>query len=95
MIGYDIDGTLTGREDLTGCVVISGRTFAEYDETCKSLAAQVPVYIRGAGAYGDRWAAAMFKAMMIKQLGVIVFHEDDPYQAMYITNSCPGCKVVR
>jgi hypothetical protein len=91
VIGYDIDGTLTGREDLTGCVVISGRTFAEYDATCKALAALVPVYIRGAGAYGDRQHAGEFKALMISALGVTEYHEDDPVQADIIKARNPNC----
>ena len=68
MIGYDIDGTLTGKEDLTDCVVISGRTFSEYDDLCKILATKVPVYIRGIGKYGDHSHAAKFKATMINLL---------------------------
>lgn len=96
MVGYDIDGTLTGHEDLTGCVVISGRTFAEYDDTCKELAARVPVYIRGVGAYGDRRHAGVFKAQMIRVLGVTEYHEDDALQAAIIRDMCQDCcKVVR
>ena len=95
MTGYDIDGTLTGSEDLSGCVVISGRTFAEYDDLCKQLAQECPVYIRGAGAYGDRRHAGEFKAGMIHALGVTVYHEDDPVQAEIIERLCPRVRVVR
>lgn len=93
MIGYDIDGTITGREDLAGCVVISGRTFGEYDATCKALAQQCPVYIRGAGAYGDRQHAGEFKAVMISALGVTEYHEDDQVQADIIKAHCPTVTV--
>lgn len=57
LVGYDIDGVLTRTDtiwDLTGAVVISGRTFAEYDDTAKQAAQLCPVYIRGVGTYGDR-----------------------------------------
>lgn len=84
MIGYDIDGTLTGQESLGGCVVISGRTFAEYDETCKRLAQRCPVYIRGVGAYGDQNAAGLFKAQICRMLNVTDYYEDDPVQAQLI-----------
>ncbi len=94
MIGYDIDGTLTGKEDLSGCVVISGRTFAEYDSTVMMLAQKVPVYIRGVGAYGDRAHAGLFKANMINWLGLTEYHEDDPMQAEIIRQECPKCTVV-
>jgi hypothetical protein len=94
LVGYDLDGTLDGREDLTGCVVISGRTFAEYDQLAKSLAARVPVYIRGSGAYGDRREAAEFKAMMIRSLGVTEYHEDDLFQAEIIQALVPSVTLV-
>lgn len=94
LVGWDIDGTLTGKEDLEGCVVISGRTFQDYDELAKSLAARVPVYIRGSGAYGDHVDAGRFKAAMINHLGVTEYHEDVPLQAEIIRQNCPNCTVV-
>jgi hypothetical protein len=93
LIGYDIDGTLTGKEDLSGCVVISGRTFGEYDDLCKALAQRCPVYIRGVGAYGDRQHAGLFKAVMIANLGVTEFYEDDSVQADLIRQHQPQCVV--
>lgn len=93
LVGYDIDGTLTGRDDLTGCVVISGRTFAEYNDTCRSLAQRVPVYIRGIGAFGDREHAGRFKAVMIRVLGVTEYYEDDPVQANIIKSFNPDCLI--
>lgn len=95
MIGYDIDGVLTaGVIPASDSVVISGRTFAEYDQTCVALAASMPVYIRGSGAFGDAEDAGRFKAMMIRHLGVTLFHEDDQVQAAIIKREVPTCEVV-
>ena len=92
---YDIDGVLTANVDpLAPYVVISGRTFAEYDDTARRIAAAAPVYIRGWGAVGDRIEAAEFKAAMIQLLGVDEFHEDDELQAGIIRALAPGCLVV-
>jgi hypothetical protein len=96
LVGYDMDGVLTAgvRPGDDMWVVISGRTWAEYDDFARTVAAQVPVYIRGSGVYGDREGAARFKAMMINRLGVDEFHEDDPKQADIIRDLCPGVEVV-
>lgn len=96
MTGYDIDGVLTaGFEPSPDSVVISGRTFAEYDDFVKRAAQVCPVYIRGVGEYGDRWHAGKFKAAMISALGVTTFYEDDPVQVEIIEQANPGCKVVK
>lgn len=59
--GYDIDGVLTaGIVPVSPYVVISGRTFSEYDGFVKNLAQSAPVYIRGNGAVGDRVQAGNF-----------------------------------
>lgn len=93
MIGYDIDGVLTKQKLPDDCdVVISGRTLAEYDQTCRNLACRVPVYIRGSGNYGNREAAGRFKSMMINHLGVKVFYEDDPVQIKIIQEKT-NCEV--
>ena len=97
MIGYDIDGVLTRGGavwDFREAVVISGRTFAEYDEFAKQVAQLCPVYIRGIGAYGDRQHAGQFKAETIRRLGVTRFYEDDPVQVAIIRAANPGCEVV-
>lgn len=94
LTGYDLDGTLTAPPP-TGSVVISGRTFAEYDDLAKRIAAVVPVYIRGVGAFGDRQAAGEFKAQMITHLGVTVFYDDDDLQAEIIRQRCPNVEVRR
>jgi hypothetical protein len=95
LTGYDIDGVLTAGFTPTGDdVVISGRTFSEYDETAKAAAQICPVYIRGAGKYGDREHAGTFKALMIQHLGVERFYEDDPLQVGIIRQLVPGCDVV-
>lgn len=66
LVGYDIDGVLSSDvEPSAGAVVISGRTWAEYDDTVRALSQRFPVYIRGVGAYGDRRHAGAFKAAMI------------------------------
>ncbi len=103
LTGYDIDGVLTRPgvmtrdefdQEMKNAVVISGRTFAEYDDTAKKVAMLCPVYIRGAGTYGDRDHAGRFKAQMIAHLGVKRFYEDDPLQAAIITALAPDCDVV-
>ena len=92
--GYDIDGVLTNGVKPEGdFVVISGRTFAEYDSVAKMAAQIAPVYIRGSGAYGDREDAGLFKARMIRLLGVTEFFEDDPIQANIIQEMNPDCKI--
>jgi hypothetical protein len=95
MIGYDIDGVLTnGYQPSPGDVVISGRTFREYDATAKRAAQICPVYIRGVGKFGDDNHAAKFKAAMIKELGVTKFYEDSPTQIQVIRELCPDCEIV-
>ncbi len=95
LYGYDIDGVMTaGITVKTPYVIISGRTFAEYDHYTGELAQGAPLYIRGAGAYGDHQHAGEFKAMMINWLGVTEFHEDHPQQIAIIEARCPDCKVV-
>jgi len=95
MTGYDLDGVLSLQDAATlkDCVVISGRTFAEYDSLAKVFASVVPVYIRGSGAKGDREDAARFKAMMINYLDITTYYEDDPLQAQRIQLACPYCAV--
>ena len=93
--GYDIDGVLTaGFTPTAEDVVISGRTFAEYDEVARAAAQICPVYIRGAGTYGDRHHAGRFKAQMIVHLAVGRFYEDDPLQAAIIAVLAPDCEIV-
>lgn len=96
MIAYDIDGTIDKLEELEpGSIVISGRTFAEYDETCKELAKNMPVYIRGSGNYGDRIHAGNFKALMIKMLEVDKYYEDDKIQIAIIKKLNPDVEIVK
>lgn len=92
--GYDFDGvTSIGVRLQQPCVIISGRTFSEYDEFIKSFAQDVPMYIRGAGAPGDQQHAGKHKAAIINLLGVRNFYEDDPVQLQIIRDNCPNCKV--
>lgn len=95
MTGYDIDGVLTaGYRPQRGDVVISGRTFAEYDETCRRAAEICPVYIRGSGKFGDDSDAGEFKAMMIKRLGVTTFYEDSGTQIEIIKRLNPDVEII-
>lgn len=96
LIAYDFDGVITdGVRPDTGSIVISGRTWAEYDVSIRILAQHFPVYIRGSGAYGDHEHAGEFKATMINLLGVTTFHEDSPRQIEIIEQRCPGVTIVR
>lgn len=96
LVGWDIDGVITaGLQPQSGAVVVSGRTWAEYDDVAKTIAAQFPTYIRGKGEYGDHEAAAYFKATMIWILGITEFHEDHPLQAKIIAGCCPNVTVIR
>lgn len=79
----------------TSYVVISARTFSEYNKTCKDLAQDAPVYIRGTGNYGDRQDGGRFKASMINLLGVQEFYEDDPVQIRIIAKLAPDCRIFR
>lgn len=95
MIGYDIDGVLTsGFTPQPNDVVISGRTFVEYDNTAKNAALICPVYIRGVGRRGDKQHAGRFKANMIQILGVTRFYEDDPVQIAIIQMQNPDCEII-
>lgn len=100
LIGFDIDGVLIkdGKLKLPplsseNFVLISGRTFSEYDSQIRRLATFYPTYIRGIGVIGDREAAGRFKAQMILLLGVTEFYEDDIVQADLIKGTCPDCIV--
>lgn len=91
--GYDIDGTLTtGLKPIEPYVVISGRTFSEYNDVTKKLARDAPVYIRGCGKYGDQASAARFKGDMINMLGVEEYYEDDPVQ-INIIKALTNCRI--
>ncbi len=92
--GYDFDGVTTIGVDLKApFVIISGRTFSEYDDWIKHYANSVPVYIRGVGARGDAVHAGNHKAAMINLLGVTEFYEDDVTQMNIILKNCPNCTV--
>ena len=94
--GYDIDGVLSkGIVPISPYVIISGRTISEYDDMCKALAMGAPVFIRGAGQFGDGVHAGNFKAMMINHLGVKMFYEDDPLQISIIKKQCPECEIIK
>jgi hypothetical protein len=95
MNGYDIDGVLTkGIIPKHPCVIISGRTLAEYDNNVKLLAQFCPVYIRCIGDFGDREAAGKWKAEIISLLKIETFYEDDPIQMNLILEKNPTCNVV-
>ena len=92
MKGYDIDGVITkGIKPSNGSVIVSGRTFKEYDNLVKELAQNYPVYIRGIGKYGDKKEAGEFKAMMIKYFDITEFYENDDVQIKIIKKINPNC----
>jgi len=96
VVGTDLDGTyewaLTQTPPPTVC--ITGRTWAEYDDTARTVAFAMPVYIRGEGRYGDREHAGQFKAAMCDALNVTRFYEDDPLQAAIIRRLNMNVEVV-
>jgi hypothetical protein len=97
LVATDLDGTFGKKVDQmppsNPTICISGRTFAEYDSVAKTVAQQMPLYIRGVGCVGDRIAAGNYKATMISLLAVTHFLEDDPVQANIIRNQCPNVNV--
>lgn len=95
LIGYDIDGVLShGIIPEGNYVIVSGRTLAEYDDFVKSLAQKAPVYIRCSGNFGDRKAAGLWKASIIKLLNITKFYEDDALQSFLIQKENPNCNVI-
>ena len=95
LTGYDIDGVVTEAfVPKPGDVVISGRTFAEYDQAAKHAAEICPVYIRGSGRFGDVEDAGRFKAEMIRRLGVTKFYEDSETQIEIIKRINPDVEIV-
>lgn len=70
-------------------IVISGRTFAEYDKPIMGMASKLPTYIRGVGRIGDAVHAGEFKARMINMLGVTHYLEGDDTQIEIIKTKCP------
>lgn len=94
LVAADLDGVFGRQLDPAPSVVISGRTWSEYDLVARTVAQQMPLYIRGQGVYGDRMAAAKFKAKMIELLGVTRFYEDDELQISVISTLCPRVDVV-
>jgi hypothetical protein len=94
--GYDWDGVAgDGVIPEHPFVIISGRTFAEYDDRIRDMAQLVPVYIRGVGRFRDHQHAGEFKATIINILGVTEFYEDRDDQIDIIRRGCPHCKVVK
>jgi len=94
---YDWDRTLFdgGVVPQEPFIVISGRTWNEWDDGLRAMSQRCPVYIRGVGAYGDHQHAGRFKAMMINFLGVTEFYEDRDDQIAIIEAQCPNCKVIK
>lgn len=96
MIAYDLDGALPlGTYPPKGSVVITGRTFSEWDDRVRDMAMHAPVYVRGVGKVGDREHAALFKAEVITLLGITVFYEDDEEQVQIIAEHCPWVEIRR
>ena len=96
--GYDYDHCLTaGIIPEPPFIVITGRTYHEYDDGLKKLAQEVPVYIRGGGAVGDHRMAAIFKSEIIMWAGVTTFYEDNDEEIAIIRRQVPSriCSVVK
>jgi hypothetical protein len=96
LFGYDYDHVLTaGIVPQSPYIVITGRTFLEYDDGLKKLAQEVPVYLRGVGPIGNHLSAGLFKSDIIKWMNVTTFYEDNDEEIAIIRRNCPRCEVVK
>jgi len=95
MKAYDFDGVWNeGYQDKDG-VIITGRSFEEFEETmAEKTGPEVPIYFNPQRKNAVTPATAgVWKAEMINKLGVTEFWEDDPIQAGLIKLLCPNTKV--
>jgi hypothetical protein len=98
VVGYDYDGTIqhfVEQPPGVQVVIITGRTWAEYDEALRAWAQRFPVYIRGTGDMGDMTDAAYFKAQIINAVLVDTYYEDHEYTVQYLRENCGSCTVVK
>jgi hypothetical protein len=99
LVAMDIDGSdgmyALPRPPCPPSVCLSGRTFAEYDNTVRNVAAVMPVYIRGSGKVNDSCATVMFLVQMIKLLGITHWIESDKSRADVISSLSPDTIICR
>ena len=97
MNGYDIDGVLVPQKvkPQKPYIIITGRTYKEWDRTIKEVGTEAPIYMRPYGEYGNQSLAGKWKAEMINKLGVETFYEDDPVQIKIIQEDCSNVKIIQ
>lgn len=101
MTGYDFNGVVdTGKYIPTSeDVIITGNTIPMAKSVITWLLEHnifCAVYFQPL-LYGanNMIVSAMWKAEMIKKLGLTKFYEDDPTQYNIIVNYCPDCEVIK
>jgi hypothetical protein len=82
---YDALNECEGQPD---CVIISGLTFAQWNELSSLYILTVPSYVRGSGEPGDYLHSAYWKSFIINEIDVDVFFEEDPRQVAILRNTC-------
>lgn len=75
-------------------VIISGRTFEEWEKSGKSIAKDFICYVRGSGETGDYIHSAYWKAFVINEIDVDVYFEEDPRQVTILRNTCTHTLIV-
>jgi mannose-6-phosphate isomerase-like protein (cupin superfamily) len=91
---YDYDGVVTkGVKMQVGAPIITGRSFEEVDRVKTK---GHPVYFNPK-TYTEKndYNSALWKAEMIKRLGIEEFYEDNSEQAEFIQNMCSNCSIVK
>lgn len=91
--GCDLDGTyLSGfRPEETDYIFITGRKAPDWANTIRQVGIERLIYFRPIWFPGD---SQHWKAMIIQQMKLTKFYEDDINQAREIKRTCPQCQVV-
>lgn len=92
-VGCDLDGVLVDgftppEADFTA---ISGRNIDDWERTIAQIGTLRPIYLKPPDFPGN---SGVWKATMIRLLGIAKFYEDMPDQASQIKLICPDCEVV-